>query len=503
MVYIIPLTIFGDKSANTARQLLKTPPFSPAAAVRFYRGDILFPGVDQAVGIVRVNRSFKNISIVVSGGNTIEEARAAQFSTAVKNVIEAVPQNHIWQSNWLVAPGQESLDIWEYIKEVSNGFATQLGSLLDDTFDIKQGDVNATHLNPLRLGARKGSFSDGDIAIYKGETVNAYTLLPSAPSDWARPLQNNTLTSAEVVRASQTLEQIKRSPDNESGIVLRQVARLNTRERLLASWFERRPGKPIAFTNELWRMSLKEGASEKFGKALLALINSKVTAYLVNLFSTNNHVGKDDLGRVPIPDPQTMPVERLAGLAEDLLRERAAIESDFVEKYRARLPRFDDGKVYMPPSAVLAMVRLPKLTMQALVGRGEVRNIGAANGRIRALRARNMIVATVASANPNAAAFAQVLDLFLQEPGREADSWLQAQSWQLPDTVAATAWLQMYNTISQQVQTSWDRFVALQKQVDEAVADWYGFSEEMRATIAEGLPWARRRRDGSSSEEEG
>ena len=73
----------------------------------------------------------------------------------------------------------------------------------------------------------------------------------------------------------------------------------------------------------------------------------------------------------------------------------------------------------------------------------------------------------------------------------------------LPDTVAATAWLQMYNTISQQVQTSWDRFVALQKQVDEAVADWYGFSEEMRATIAEGLPWARRRRDGSSSEEEG
>lgn len=502
MVYIVPLTIFSDKSASTARQLLKTPPFSPAAAIRFYRGDILFPGVDQAVGIVRVNRSFKNISIVVSGGNTIEEARAAQFSTAVENVIEAVPQNHIWQSNWLVAPGQESLDIWEYIKEVSNGFVTQLGFLLDDTFDIKQGDVNATHLNPLRLGARKGSFSDGDIAIYKGETVNTYTLLPSAPSDWARPLQNNTLTSAEVVRTAQTLEQIKRSPDNESGIVLRQVARLNTRERLLASWFERRPGKPIAFTNELWRMSLKEGASEKFGKALLALINSKVTAYLVNLFSTNNHVGKDDLGRVPIPEPQTMPVAQLAGLAEDLLRERASIEENFVGKYRARLPRFDDGKVYVPPSAVLAMVRLPKLTMQALVGRGEVRNIGAANGRIRALRARNMIVATVASANPNAAAFAQVLDLFLQEPGREADSWLQAQSWQVPDTVAATAWLQMYKTIGQQVQTSWDRFVALQKQVDEAVADWYGFSEEMRATIAEGLPWTRRLRDEVASSEE-
>jgi N-6 DNA Methylase len=504
MVYIVPLTIFGDKSASTARKLLKTPPFSPAAAIRFYRGDILFPGVDQAVGIVRVNRLIASPSMLVSGGNTIQEARALQFSTAMEHVIEAAPQNHIWQGNWLVAPGQKYLDIWDCVKKVSNNLVTQLGALLDDTFDRKQGDVNATYLNPLRLGSRHGSFANGDIAIYKGEAVKAFALLPPSPSDWVRTLRENQTDKViqEVVSTSQLLEQLKGTKNKEMGIVLREVARLNTRERLTATWYEKGPGFPIVFTHELWRMSLKEGASEALGKALLALINSKITVYLVNLFSTNNHVGKDDLGRVPIPDLHTIPEAQLAELAEYLLKERAMIENDFVVKYRAKLPRFDAGKVYIPPSAVLATSRLPKLTIQALVGRGEVRNNGAENGHIRALKARKMIVATVASTNPHAAAFVQVLDLFLQEPDREADSWAQALSWQLPDTVAASAWLQMYNTICQQAQASWDRFVALQQQVDETVADWYGFSEEMRATIAEGLPWARRLRDEVASSEE-
>ena len=494
MVFIIPLTIFGDKSARAARKLLNTPPFTPSAVVRFYRGDILFPGVDQAVGMVRVNHTLVTPDVVVSGGNTIQEARATQFRTRRENVLEAVPYNHIWQGNWLVAQSQESVAIWQHVKQVSNNLAVQLNAVLDDTFDRKQGDVNATIVNPLRLGASKGSFDNGDIAIYKGEDIRAYTLLPSGPSDWVRPLNASEQTSAtsDVVRTSQTLEQIKASTDSERGIVLREVARLNTRERLLATWFERKAGKPIAFTHELWRMSLKEGASEELGKALLALINSKTTAYLINLFSTNNHVGKDDLGRVPIPDPQTLPVAQLAALADALLRERANLETDFVEKYRVKLPRFDNGEVFVPPSAVLASSRLPKLTMQALVGRGEVKNLGAATGRIRALRGRKLIVSTLPVTHPNAIAFTQVLNLFLEEPERENETWNQAQHWQLPDTVAAGAWLNMYNGICQQAQAGWNSFVALQQQVDNVVADWYGFNAAARQAIDEGLPWARR-----------
>ncbi len=497
MIYIIPLTIFGDRSASAARKLLKTPPFSPDVAVRFYRGDILFPGVDQAVGIIRVNRSRPGPSILVSGGEDIPEVRATQFSTDLAKVVEAVPQNDVWQGSWLVANSQVSLDIWQHVRQVSNNFAVRLGALLDSTFDRKQGDVNATALNPLRLGEDRGSFSNGDVAIYKGEDVRPFTPLPPTPSDWASPLQavSDRNPSREVIHVSQVLEQLKRINDRECGIVLREVARLNTRERLIATWFERRSSLPIAFTHELWRMILKNGAAEEYGKALLALINSKVTASLVNLFSTNNHVMREDLSRVPIPDPQTMPVAQLTSLAQELLNERSDLEKNFVMMYRARLPEFDDGEVYIPPSAVLAASKLPKLRLMDLVGRGEVRNNGVASGRIKALSARNLIVCTANPTDPNTATFAQVLDLFLQEPWRGDDTWSQAQNWQLPEMVAAADWLRTYNALCQQAQESWDRFVAMQQQLDDMVADWYGFDAAMRAAIAEGLPWARRRRN--------
>ena len=235
--------------------------------------------------------------------------------------------------------------------------------------------------------------------------------------------------------------------------------------------------------------------AEEAGKAFLTLLNSNVTSYLINLFSTNNHVAKDELGRLPIPDPQTLPVAQLARLADELLAVRGRLERDVVEQYDAKLPEFDDGTVYVPPSAVLAASRLPRVSMQALVGRGVVKNSGAANGRIRALRARNLITCDVAAAGSNGAAFAEVLHHFLSEPARENDTWAQAQSWQLPDTVAAVAWLDSYNGLRQQAQASWNSFIALLRQGDELVADWYGFDAAMRNAIAEGLPWARRRRD--------
>jgi hypothetical protein len=108
-----------------------------------------------------------------------------------------------------------------------------------------------------------------------------------------------------------------------------------------------------------------------------------------------------------------------------------------------------------------------------------------------------MIVSTVAATNPNAAAFAQVLELFLHEPERENETWTQAQHWQLPDIVAAQAWLDAYTAICQPAQAGWDTFVALQQQVDGVVADWYGFDVASRNAISEGLPWARRNKIAS------
>jgi len=189
-----------------------------------------------------------------------------------------------------------------------------------------------------------------------------------------------------------------------------------------------------------------------------------------------------------------MPIAQLAQLADALLHERASLEVDVVKTYNAKLPEGDDT-VYIPPSAVLATMRLPKLTLMGLVGRGDVKNNGPANGRIRSLRTRNLIVSTLPSTTAYASAFSEVLALFLYEREREDETWSQAQNWQLPDPIAASAWLQMYNTVAQQAQAQWERFNALQQQVDDVVADWYGFETTMRSVIAEGLPWARRRKN--------
>ncbi len=106
-----------------------------------------------------------------------------------------------------------------------------------------------------------------------------------------------------------------------------------------------------------------------------------------------------------------------------------------------------------------------------------------------------MIISTIDPANPPAAAFARVLELFLNEPARENESWSQAQNWQLPDSVAAKTWLDDYQSTNQQAQANWNKFIALQYQIDEVVADWYGFNSSQRSAIREGLPWARRRRN--------
>jgi hypothetical protein len=502
MTCIIPLTIFGDRSASAARRLMRTPPFSPAAAVRFYRGDILFPGVDQAVGIVRVNRAQGdtqgNTTMRVSGGFTVPDARAAQFATDIAKVIDVVPQNDLWNGAWLVSNSETSLDVWQQAKTISNDLAHQLGTLLNKSFDIRQGDVNATYLTPLRQGAGGGSHSKGSVAIYKGEDVTRFAPLPSTPSDWAATsLTANQTVRRETQTVARVLTQISQIQGKQAGVVVREVARLNTREQLIATWFERDNTAPLAFTHETWRMALKPGESEQTGKALLALLNSKVIVFLVNLFSTNNHVGRDELTRLPIPDPATFPEQRLASLANQMLFERAKLETDFVTRYGALLPADEESAVYIPPSAVLAAEPIVRLRFADLIMRREVDAPLTAQGRIRSLHQRSLLVKIIPSEVSYAAAFGQTLQLFLDEMSRQNLTWQEAQNQRLPEPIAAPKWLDIYTGVVEQAQQSWQRFNSLQREADSVVANWYGFDEAMRATIAEGLPWARKQRPTS------
>jgi hypothetical protein len=504
MVFIVPLTIFCDASAGAARRLLRTAPYTPAAAVRFYRGDVLFPGVDQAVGIVRVNHSQANTRMLLGGGDNESLAAASQFTANVVDVIDAVPQNEAWKGAWLVYNDPISLGIWNQAKSVSNNLTHRLGALLDTTFGltegIRQGDVNATYLNPLRVP--RGSYAAGHIAIYKGESIDPFAPLPTVPSDWAGMVPTNSgVLPNTAVSAANTLTALKQLEGTQQGIALREVARLNTRATLIATWFERDRANPLAFSHELWRMILKPNQTRQDGLALLALINSKPIAFLLNLFASNNHVGKDEIARLPIPDPQTLPAARLAALADALLNERANLQTNVLDKYKTKLPTSEQETVYLPPSAVLDKLTLPKLTLGGAVGRGEVRNTGAATGRIASLQRRGAIKSIIPPEEAYAEAFAETLALFLKEPSRQAETWAQAQQWAIPDPVAAASWLQTYTMLQEQAQASWRKFTELQREADAVVADWYGFEEAMREAIAQGLPWARRRGHVQKSEE--
>jgi hypothetical protein len=97
-------------------------------------------------------------------------------------------------------------------------------------------------------------------------------------------------------------------------------------------------------------------------------------------------------------------------------------------------------------------------------------------------------------------ALTEILNLFLNEPKREDDSWNDAQNWQLPDPVAADNWLKAYYDVCTQAQKSWSTFISMQRQIDDIVADWYGFNTEQRLAINEGLPWAKRIRDNEVQE---
>lgn len=487
MAYIVPLTLLGDSSARSARETLVQQPFAPQTIVRFYRGNVLFPGVDQAVTILRIDQNKPSGSVSVGGGHTLAEAFHSYVAVADSDVLKTVPSSPSWNGSWLVAPDTRVYKVWHHASNVSNNMTHHLGKLLDSTVTWKQGDVNATHLNPFRVGTAAPTPSGDDrlVAIYKGENVQIAAPLPSEPSDWALLTAKKKDSRSSGVYG--VLQNLATLAEPEHGLVLRQVARLNTRERMIATWFVRDAVSPIVFTNELWRMIVHPHVSEDMGKGVLGLLISKPIAYLLNLFSSNNHVNKEEVHRIPIPAPSTFPSADLAALTRDLLAERALLEQQFVLRFNMFLPPSDDDYVILSPDELVAVTSLPTVPLSILVQRGILHNSGDKTAKIKTLRRRDAIQCTDDS-------FFPILTLFLDDTTLQETTWADAQQWLVPEPIAAEDWLQEYAAESRKAQASWQRYTTLLHQIDDAVLDWYGYDLSLRAAILEGIPWARAQR---------
>lgn len=485
MVFIVPLTLLGDESAAGVRSLLANSPFQLEAITRFYRGDVLFPGVDQAVAVVKVARKAAKSMVDVAGGATINEARIATIAVSKASVADAAPRQEGWRGEWLVSPLATSYPIWLHVRNISGDGTSRLGKLLDDTFERKQGDVNATAINPFRLGKVAVQERQSALAIYKGENVSPFAPLPLEPSDWVNP---SLATQGEGVR--QVLRDLMQLTSPQQGIVMREVARLNTRRRLTATWFERNAANTFAFTHETWRMVMKPNISEIQAKALLALLSSKVVSYLVNLFSSNNHVVKGDLSRVPTPQAIPLPAADLAQHADDMLQRRERIMTDYEDRYGVSIEDAGTGESYtahIPPTRIASELKLPTVTLHNLALQGRIRLPAATARSVGYLWKQNAL--TVVNNEPE---LREVLDIFCTDSQLSASKLDDAVAWQLPEPSASQRWLETFQTIRQGLSQDLQQLAEWQDEIDEITCTWYGFDSSAKSAILAGLPWARR-----------
>ena len=471
LAMIVPLTLLGDQSASAVRHLLCTPPFGPTAIVRFYTGNVLFRGVDQATCIVTIGSPAPRMT--VGGATTIHEARASQRTVRSRHVISATPPDPPWGKSFLVSPDGLPYAVWSHVRRRC---CCRLNDLMQKAVEPRQGDFNATHVNPCRIGAPTGQ--SRCLPIYKGQNLSRYAPLPATPSDWAIPNPSGSLTAAQQA-ARRAVEALLNVARPEVGIALRETARLNTRRRLIATWFERGPYATFGFSHEVWRMIARPGR-DKEALALLALLNSAMIAYLYNLFSTNNHVVLGDLERVLTPDIGSLDTHSLCDLTRHALDRYAEFHSSYALVYGAEVT--DGTSVAVDASLVLASSRLPRLTVGDLVRRGEVQT-SRLDSPIRTLLSAGELRFT--SGLP-AEAYLRLLDPWAARTLRDV-----MDSIEVPDVGAAASFVQLLSKTEGEAQAALDRFLQAERAIDEFVFDWYQVRPSWRSRISEGLPWAR------------
>ncbi len=474
MSFIVPLTVLGDGAADAARKMMATEEFSPTTLVRFFTGNVLFPGIDQATAILVVARGAQSETVRVGGGLDVGDAQTSLREERASRVLRNTPQVEGWAAPWLVSAGQEPYAVWEHVAGRQAGYLRELWS---GVLEPRQGDVNSTHVNVLRIGNSQARQS-GDVAIYKGENVFRFAPLPLQPSDWARPRADAIGGVDAALRRIGSLE------NPERGFVYREIARLNTRETLLATWFERDASAPLAFTHEVWRFRLLDDAAEERAKALLALINSRVVSFLLNLFSTNNHVLLSETGRILIPALSEFPQNDLASLTNALLQTRRTLESSYITALGAKLPETSVGDgVTLAAEAVLSQSGWPTISLLNYRQRG-VLTLPANAARVgTTLNGNRWEVAEAATET--------MLRLFLASHSEK--HWNDVADLRLPEPTSAASFVAHYEANAKAAQALWDEFRLRQREVDEVVANWYGFDTSMREAIQNGLPWARRR----------
>jgi len=260
------------------------------------------------------------------------------------------------------------------------------------------------------------------------------------------------------------------------GIALREVARLNTRDRLQVTFFRRGPDSRLAFDHTVWRM-VGEPAKEEQLLAVLGILSSGLTAYLLNLFSASNHASLVEIGDLPAPASRSLPAAELAAHVTRCIEARHDLETRFGERLGIVFPDHEGAGV-PSPSLVLHESGLPSLRVRDAEIRGDVRLSPGRGNLAGRLEIRGD------------AGFQSAVRLIVASMGTAG--WAQIQQALMPDPVVAQQFMDRYNETKRDAALAWSSFEEQQKQIDDIIFGWYGLSETLRAEVRQGLPWARR-----------
>jgi hypothetical protein len=481
LCFIVPLTVLGDSSAKAIRIMLNAHGFAPTSLTRFYTGNVLFRGIDQATAVVAAAR--REVSeISVAGGMSVPQARTSQQNLASAGILSAARSSMSWRP-WLVSADVRAYQLWHTVKSALN----EMGDLIERIFgdQVRQGDVNATHANPLRLRTHSGSMSL-DIELYKGESIVRFAPLSSDPSDTLRARTSDSNLPQNSRRVNRELLRIANLSTPEHGLVIREVGRLNTRYQLVSTRFTRSSSHRLAFDHSLWRFIVRPATTDEQLDAFLALICSRVTSYLLNLFSTNNHVALEEIRTLPVPALEDFPESKLATLSKQCLSLREYMQDKFCDPYGAALP--ERGRsLHLSSEEVLTKSPFSKVSLNDASLRGIVRIDPDSNP--------NRTLGTLIRQNKitfhGSDDFEKAAKLLFES--RSDTKWNEAlTNLSLPEPNVASNWLASYQKLITDLEGSWQQFLDAQSQIDDVVCEWYGFDELARQAIKEGLPWAAR-----------
>lgn len=367
---VVPVNLLGDKSGKKARSLLSSERHQVGALTRFYRRDVLFPGVLQRVCVFvahsREHPRFGRKHIDVYGGRTVQDAAINRVSVLRKRVLRATPdeRDETWHRAWLAVPDQRHYPVWNQIRREGR---TSLSNTARGKLVFRQGDVNVTRTSVFRVKEA----GIGRVPLAKAAGIEDFG--GWKPDVWLDPeidprgagLSAKRLQDAERER-DQRIRRVASLREAEAVFALKDIAGMEAVRPIRGAAYWRTAEQPFLFGHTVQVCFPVDARWNDLVWAVFGFLTSAIPNYVLQLFSTNAHVTTEELGRTPLPPRFSERVQRLSILAQSLQRAGEALAS-----WRAR---FDcpSHSVRLAPGAVLLDSGVRTTSIEALATAGSL-----------------------------------------------------------------------------------------------------------------------------------